>query len=312
MGSRFTHPAESRYAPIKGEALAVVDALDKARHFVLGCSNLTIAVDHKPLLKIFGDRSLDHISNPRLRNLKEKSLRYRFRMVHIPGVKNRASDATSRYPTGDLTPPKMQLLDDISHISHSTSSTELQTPLQLLADIHLDDQPPSDEIENVLMYSAAAQLKDLQTLDWNQVRIATNSYASMLSLLFIIEEGMPDHRCQLPPELRDHQFREHLYSIDGVIIYKDRIVIPPSLRQSCLAALHAAHQGVSSMISRAETSIFWPGITTDIHAIRANCSYCNQMAPSHLPPISPIIAAYPFQCICADYFHYQGLTTSSL
>ncbi len=63
------------------------------------------------------------------------------------------------------------------------------------------------------------------------------------------------------------------------------------------------------MISRAEALIFWPGITTDIHAIRANCSYCNQMAPSQgaLPPISPIIAAYPFQCICADYFHYQGV-----
>ena len=46
VGSRFTHAAESRYAPIKGEALAVADALDKARHFVLGCKNLTVAVDH--------------------------------------------------------------------------------------------------------------------------------------------------------------------------------------------------------------------------------------------------------------------------
>ncbi len=30
VGSRFTHSAESRYAPVEGEALAVVDALDKA------------------------------------------------------------------------------------------------------------------------------------------------------------------------------------------------------------------------------------------------------------------------------------------
>ena len=65
VGSRFTHASESRYAPIEDEALAVADALDKARHFVLGCRNLTIAVDHEPLLKIFGDRSLDHISNAR-------------------------------------------------------------------------------------------------------------------------------------------------------------------------------------------------------------------------------------------------------
>ena len=89
-GSRFTHPAESRYAAVEGEALAVADALNKARYFVLGCENLTLAVDHKPLLKIFGDRSLDEISNTRLRNLKEKTLGYRFRVIHIPGVKHRA------------------------------------------------------------------------------------------------------------------------------------------------------------------------------------------------------------------------------
>lgn len=89
VGSRFTHAAESRYAPIEGEALAVADALDKARHFVLGCTNLIIAVDHKPLVKIFGDRSLEQITNTRLRNLKEKTLRYKFKMIHIPGVKNK-------------------------------------------------------------------------------------------------------------------------------------------------------------------------------------------------------------------------------
>ena len=32
VGSRFTHAAESRYAPVEGEALAVADALDRARH----------------------------------------------------------------------------------------------------------------------------------------------------------------------------------------------------------------------------------------------------------------------------------------
>ena len=33
----------------------MADALDKARHFVLGCDRLIIAVDHRPLLKIFSD-----------------------------------------------------------------------------------------------------------------------------------------------------------------------------------------------------------------------------------------------------------------
>ena len=209
-----------------------------------------------------------------------------------------------------LVPPRMQLSDDISHISHLTVPPALTIPIQLLAGIYFEDRQLSDDMENNLMHSAAAQLKDIQTVTWNQVRTATSSDTDMLTLLSIIEEGMPNYRCQFPPQLRDyHQFREHLYSINSVIVYKGRIIIPPSLRKGCLSALHAAHQGISSMISRAEASIFWPGITTDIHATRTNCSHCNQMAPSQaaLPPTPPIIAAYPFQCICADYFQHQGM-----
>ena len=67
--------------PVEGEALAIVDALDKARYFILGCPDLTILTvitDHKPLVKLFGDRSLNDIPNPRLLRLKERSLRYKF------------------------------------------------------------------------------------------------------------------------------------------------------------------------------------------------------------------------------------------
>ena len=74
VGSWFTHLAESHCALIQGKALAVTDALDKGRHFVLRCDNLIITVDHKPLMKLFGDRSLGDITNSRLRNLKEKTL----------------------------------------------------------------------------------------------------------------------------------------------------------------------------------------------------------------------------------------------
>ena len=75
VGSRFTHPAEPRYAPIEGERLVVADALNKARFFVLSCENLIFAVDHKPLLKILRYRCREDIPNVRLRNLKEKTVR---------------------------------------------------------------------------------------------------------------------------------------------------------------------------------------------------------------------------------------------
>lgn len=112
VGSHFTHAAESQYVPVEEEALAVADGLDKARFFVLGCTDLIIAVDHKPLLKIFEDLSLDEISNARLCNLKEKTLRYKFRMIHIPEVQHKAVDALSRHPS-TTSPEMLELPDDI-------------------------------------------------------------------------------------------------------------------------------------------------------------------------------------------------------
>ena len=182
-GSRFTHAAESRYAPVEGEALAVADALDKARFFVLGCNNLIIAVDHKPLLKVFGDRSLEKITNARLRNLKEKTLRYRFRMVHIPGVRHKAADAISRHPTGTTTPDMLILPDDIA-----AATAALAVLPQLAASRHsflagIRQSEPwlgtcSITLDDQLASSASSALSTM-AVTWDRVRLATASHGDM-------------------------------------------------------------------------------------------------------------------------------------
>jgi len=294
VGSRFTSSAESRYAPIEGEALAVADALEKARFFVLGCSNLTVAVDHKPLLKIFHDRSLAEIPNPRLRNLKEKTLRFQFNIVHIPGAKNRAADTISRQPVAAAS--EMHLSDDVAHIKQFSP---------LLAIRETIDDAGSSLSEG----GHASAIHDLKCITWEDVKTATASDDGLNSLLQIIETGFPNKRSMLPKAASSFfPHRDSLYTMDGVILYRDRIVIPPSLRQTVLETLHSAHQGVSSMNARAEGSIFWPGISNDILSFRASCHHCNQMMPSQpsAPPTPLQTPSYPFQYICADYFSYKG------
>ena len=301
VGSRFTHAAESRYAPVEGEALAVADALNKARYFVLGCTDLTIAVDHKPLLKLFGDRSLENIPNPRLRNLKEKTLQYKFRMIHIPGVKHRAADSISRHPSG--APEKMTLVDDIASVH--TFCRQASTSLD-----GIRTQAPDEEyVDAHMCHTFSLHSSPLQAVTWDRVRTATSSDRNMHKLSELIDAGFPDHRNDLPQALREFfQFRDDLFTFDGVILYKDRVVIPPSLRHEILSALHSAHQGVTSMTSRAESSVFWPGLTPAIHAFRTSCLPCNRNAPSNpnAPPTPITSPEYPFQYICADFFHYKG------
>ena len=76
--------------------LGVVEVLNKAKHFVLGCEKLILAVDHKPLLGLLNDKSLADIDNPRLIMLKEKTLWYNFQVVWVPGQTNSGPDFMSR------------------------------------------------------------------------------------------------------------------------------------------------------------------------------------------------------------------------
>lgn len=307
VGSRFTHAAESRYAPIEGEALAVADALDKARYFVIGCRDLIVAVDHKPLLKLLGDRALDDIPNPRLRNLKEKTLRYRFRIVHVPGMRNVAADAMSRRPVGSSRPSRMDLPDDnasaVTHLS-PCAHTEILSLLRR-AEPEGDNDVGGDDLT-----WCAAGLESLRSVTWDRVKEATSSDGDMRVLEEMAADGFPESRVGMPEAIRGfHQYREDVTSADGVVLYKDRVVIPPSLRGEVLSALHAAHQGVSMMTARAESSVFWPGMTADISATRNGCEHCHRMAPSQpaAPPTPPIPAVYPFQAVCSDFFMHRGV-----
>lgn len=300
VGSRFTSSAESRYAPIEGEALAVVDALEKTRHFVLGCPDLIIAVDHKPLLKVFGDRSLEAIPNPRLRNLKEKTLKYRFKIAHVPGIRHVSADAISRHPVGPAT--HLTLSDDATPLSTEDSNPPTM-PHSFLMAIRAQPDTPT------LCSSEEDHPGGISSITWNDIRVATNSDNSMVKLIDLIENGFPAAKDDLPPELRPYyQYRDKLTSFDGVALYNDRIIIPPNLRSNVLQALHSAHQGISQMCSRADASFFWPGMTSSISEMRTRCSPCNRIAPSQpsAPPTPPIQPQYPFQCICADFFHYAG------
>ena len=49
-GSRFCSHAESKYAPVEGDLVVVGWALEETRLFTLGCSQLIIVTDHKPLI----------------------------------------------------------------------------------------------------------------------------------------------------------------------------------------------------------------------------------------------------------------------
>ena len=215
VGSRFTHGPETRYAPIEGEALAVAYALHQTRYYVEGCSDLTVATDHKPLVGILNNRSLNDIANRRLLNLKEKTLAYKFNLIHVSGKKNAGADAASRYPA----PPP------------TTAASPTDDTLDIAED-------------GAALASVSSSLYSVtNVITWDMVREATASDPTLQELQQVIVEGFPLECNQLSTQLKPyHRIASSLSCLDGVILTGNRIIVPASLRCDVLEALHAAHQ----------------------------------------------------------------------
>ncbi|MEL6803412.1 MAG: integrase zinc binding domain-containing protein, partial [Bacteroidota bacterium] len=91
-------------------------------------------------------------------------------------------------------------------------------------------------------------------------------------------------------------------TFEDLVLYKDRIVIPKSLRSQVLKILHSAHQGCTGMIARANNSVYWPGIRKDVMSCQSNCRSCLEISPSQArePLDSSELPERPFQVVCAD------------
>ena len=217
-------------------------------------------MDHKSLLKIFSDWSLKEISNGRVCNLKEKTLQYRFQMVHISGVHHKVLDAVSHHPTGSTNPDLLPLPDDIAAVKNPTSFFPFDPTMHpFLAGICCEELPQescSHKIDDKLTSSAVSALSTM-AITWDRVKLAITSDKDLIQLVSIIESGLPESHHKIPPALHEYyQFCKHLYTVDGVILYKDHIIIPPSLYQHIVAILHSAHQGITSITAHVESSVF--------------------------------------------------------
>ena len=277
-GSKFTKPSEFNYSPTEGEALAVSWSLGHSKMFTLGCPKLFVSTDHKPLLGILNDKDLASISNSRLLDLKETTFPWDFKIQYNPGKWHRGPDAVSRNPSSVF-----------AIITTDTSENQ---------EYSNDDSLEVAKICHLHYITKGA-------ITPNDLQVASQKDAKYAKLLETISNGFPNNRQQTDPLVREYwEVRDRLTQHKGIAYMDYRIVVPQQLRKEILSNLHAAHQGATGMRARANNSIYWPGMSSDITNTRLNCKPCTEHAPSQ--PAEPLIPTpfpdWPFQKICADYF----------
>ncbi len=91
-------------------------------------------------------------------------------------------------------------------------------------------------------------------------------------------DGPGDHHfnCKEPYE----KVKGELSIIEGLITFRNRIVIPEDQRAEILNILHESHQGFDKCLENARGAVWWPTLSADLKKMTSTCSYCLERKPA--------------------------------
>ena len=103
-------------------------------------------------------------------------------------------------------------------------------------------------------------------------------------------------------------FRDELSIEDGLVLKSERVIIPQTLRKDYMTATHEGHQGVTRCQARAQSCVYWPGISRKIEDYISTCLPCQTNQPRQkketMEPIDT--PSIPWHTISADLFTHQN------
>ena len=148
--------------------------------------------------------------------------------------------------------------------------------------------------------SSATQEED-ESLTLHVTSIESEEYDSFLSLASVhkalmedpvsvllgdlILNGWPDSCKDLDQELKPYWIHHfNLSIVDGIILLGEDCIVPATLHDNFLKALHYTHQGITKILTRARNHVYWPGIAHDVLQLCHECEIC---AKDHTYPGIP-------------------------
>ena len=246
--------------------MAATWACEKFEDYILGLT-FTLETDHKPLVPLLGHHDIELLP-PRLQRFRLRLMRYSYTIQHVPGRELYTADALSRTPL-------------------SATDTDLEGETNIYAHNIISNLPASDS-------------------KLEEIRLHQREDETCRMLMSYCQDGWPD-RSQLQGTINQYwPFRSELTLVEGLLLYGSRIVIPSSLRLGVLDSLHEGHQGINKCRSRAQQSIWWPGLSRQIAELVSNCSTCCKNMKNHMEPLIPgQFPDSPWLKIATDLFEFK-------
>ena len=271
--SRALTDAETRYAQIEKELLAIVFACIKFHQYIYG-RRVVVQSDHKPLEAIF-QKSIA-ATTPRLQRMLLRLLEYNINVQYTPGKDMLIADTLSR-----------------SYLNKEPPST-------------VEREIAEDTVVSISTIIADAPVSNSRL---DKIRTECARDEEMQLLRKHIHNGFPPDDSKLSGNLR--QFRalaSELYEQNGLILYNNRIVIPAGMRKDILFRIHEGHLGMDKCKALARAAVFWPGINRDIENTVARCPTCNTYRNHQAsePMIAHPVPQKTYQKVGVDIFTLHG------
>lgn len=293
-GSKALNGPETRYAVCEIEALGILFALRKCRHYLVGMTEFEVLTDHKSLKGVFA-KDLASVENVRLRRCMEALQEYNFKISYIEGKNNTIADTLSRNPTSPVT-SSMGALDDTDCICKAVQNTEDKCFFESVHSVksRVDEPDP--------------QLQELITAAKNDP-----NYQQLVECLMEYKhfENIPGERPPGKQFWSSYQSAWGIMSIHptGLAVYNNkRIVVPEPARESIICQIHMSHPGISKSQWRLRRDYWWPGYAKDIVNHVKKCEKCIKFLPSQQmqPMINQNVATHPMEIIGLDLFYSNG------
>lgn len=269
--SRALTATECNYAQIEKELLAVVFGMTKFEQYTYG-THVVVESDHKPL-EIIDKKNL--FSAPkRLQRMLLNLQRFDYTIVYKKGTEMYMADTLSRAFLSS-TDEETRVASRLSEFEHVNTVKHL---------------PVSSE-----------------TL--HKLQQATESDASLIELMRVVQRGWPESKEQLSQEVQKYfPFREELTVHNGLLFKNDRVVVPISERRNMMERAHSSHIGLQGCLRRARESIYWPNLNRDFEEFIRACDTCNAYSQenSREPLISHETPSRPWEKVGVDLFYLDG------
>ena len=144
-----------------------------------------------------------------------------------------------------------------------------------------------------LQICEAKTMESVQSRSWRpagisdatieRIKTATEEDRGFQDLIKVIRIGWPQNKSDLCPTVIPYfSLRDSLSVCDGLVMRGEAIVVPPLLRKELKERLHAAHLGFDSMIRRARSCIFWPGMTSEVKEMAITCEAMSSFETNEL------------------------------